>query len=340
MKRWTTTKTIVAGVLAACLLCCATAEAKRGGNKPVATGDLYYQSSGVWQLAADGSQNTQLGIEYGREPSYELHGGFRWFLNSGGGGSLACRREDGAVTVTLVDDPSLHVDIFSMRWVNSSAGSDSSVAFLAHEIEVVNGNPTIVGSAVYIASVEFEADGTPKKSTNAPVVLLADMDIDDFDFSLDGSLVVYQWEGMLFIFDRLSQQESWLPVAGVEAALPQFSPDGSRIAYRAWDRTGDRNNYSSVQVVELGFENGEFIVAEESTLASKKLRKRGTFGGVVIFSGPYWSPDGAFLAYATQSSVGYEMFYSIIRITKDGSNPTNLLPDDGGTQSLYLRGWR
>jgi hypothetical protein len=32
MKRWTTTKTTVAGVLVACLLCCATAEAKKGGN--------------------------------------------------------------------------------------------------------------------------------------------------------------------------------------------------------------------------------------------------------------------------------------------------------------------
>jgi hypothetical protein len=32
MKRWTTTKTTVAGVLVACLLCCATAEAKKGGG--------------------------------------------------------------------------------------------------------------------------------------------------------------------------------------------------------------------------------------------------------------------------------------------------------------------
>jgi hypothetical protein len=337
------------GCLAATLCFISVAEAKKpdkppggpGGDKPVATGHLYYQSNGLWQLAADGSQNTPLGIEFGREPSYALHGGFRWFLNSGGGGSLACGREDGAITVTLVDDPSLNVDIFSMRWVNGSAGPDSSIAFLADEIDVIDGSPTIVGTAIYIATVEFDVDGTPLLSS-APSVLLADMDTGDFDFSLDGSLVVYQQEGLLFIVDLLlpSKPESWLPVSGVEAALPQFSPDGSRIAYRAWDRTGDRKTFSSVNVVELGFENGEFIVAAESTLASETFRKRGSIGGNVIYSGPFWSPDGNFLAYATETSVGYERFYSIMRMRDDGSSQTNLLPDDGGTQSLFLRGWR
>jgi hypothetical protein len=344
--------TLTVAVTAA-TFCVATAQAKKpdkpgggggGGNQPVATGQLYYQSPGVWELPADGSPATELGVENGREPSHQNHNGFRWFLNSGGSGTLTGTRYDGAATVTLVDSPGLYVDPFSMRWVNSTDSRDSSVAFKADEIDIDPTSPTFgnsLGASLYIASVQFDAGGMPLLSSQ-PAVLIDDVGEGgfDFDFSFDGNLLVYEHSGSLFISDLQAQQATPLPVAGVEAALPQFSQDGSRIAYRAWDRTSERKNLSAIQVVDLSFENGQISVDSEMTVASETLRKRGGIGGSVIFSGPFWSPDGNFLAYVTETSAGYERDYSIMRIRDDGSHPTNLLPDDGGTQSLFLRGWR
>jgi hypothetical protein len=337
MKRWTTTKTIVAGTLAACLLCCATAEAKRGGNKPAATGVIYYQSDGVWELSANGTQNSVLTLDYGREPSYAIHDSYRWFLNTefteAAGPQLDCRREDGAVNVLLTNDPSVSVDWESMRWVNSIDHPDAEVAFRGEQIDTDPDSDSFgesLGAAIYIASISFDSNGFPSL-TSVPQVLLDDTK--DFDFSPDGSLLVYEKAGMLFVYDRLLEDTVPLGTNGENPANPQFSPDGSRIAYRSLNQSDSRKNVTAIYVAELDFDGGTLFVSRDSLVVSESLRL-GNFRGSVISSGPYWSPDGNYLAYGSEDWNSNTS--SVMRITADGSSRTNL----SSTQSLFVRGWR
>jgi Tol biopolymer transport system component len=158
-------------------------------------------------------------------------------------------------------------------------------------------------------------------------------DTKDFDFSPDGSLLVYKKAGMLFVYDRLLDETVLLGTNGENPANPQFSPDGSRIAYRSLNQSDPRKHVTAISVAELGFDGGALFVSSDSQIISESLRL-GNFRGSVISSGPYWSPDGNYLAYGSEDWNSNTS--SVMRITADGSNRTNL----SSTQSLFVRGWR
>jgi Tol biopolymer transport system component len=163
-------------------------------------------------------------------------------------------------------------------------------------------------------------------------------DVIDYHFSPDGTLMVYEQVGVLFILDMLSGNTSVLTIGGLEPATPQFSPNGLQLSYQSRDRDA---GVDGIHVADLGVDpdTGDLLIVRESRVASERHRKTGA-GGDYITSGPYWSPTGNYLAYGVQTWAGYKRAQTVMRIAADGSNPTSLAPYDGDVPLLIARGWR
>ncbi|OHB85410.1 MAG: hypothetical protein A2V98_12715 [Planctomycetes bacterium RBG_16_64_12] len=220
----------------------------------------------------------------------------------------------------------------AFRWVDAgAAGADWQVAFIGERWDAGE----IVSSGVYVAPVAFDQNGTPVL-TGAPALIAED--VIDYHFSPDGTLMVYEQMGALFILDLLSGNTSMLTVGGLEPTTPQFSPNGLQLPYQSRDRDA---GVDGIHVADLGVEpvTGDFFIVGESRVASEHYRRKGA-GGTYITSGPYWSPTGNYLAYGVENWAGFDVTWAAIRIAADGSNPTNLIPDDGGAPLLHARGWR
>jgi Tol biopolymer transport system component len=117
--------------------------------------------------------------------------------------------------------------------------------------------------------------------------------------------------------------------------FPDWSPDGSKIAYRRWI-DGKFPAFALLTVRPDG--------SGVSTLLFLKHRVGATRSQYL--HSPKWSPDGAYLAHQYvlwdngSSSTNY-----IYRIAADGTGNTNLTPEvtagsGFGTFGLFLRNWR
>jgi Tol biopolymer transport system component len=304
-----------------------------GDTTPVPPGTIHFSQSTAdsWYYAdmtmkADGSAKTQIGLrEQGNwlEPSYQLHGGHRWFLNTRDTGvtnwELFASTADGDLVPVMN-----HADlgIASIRW----ARNDSFLSFVGYSY-----NSTIdeYEEDLYVADVEWISDrpvfGEPRK-----VLSLGYSDtsiaLGAYDWSPAGDELVY--EDWSFISGDIEIRVArFLESGEVETRylgngwIPTWSPDGNWIAYGKGGIWKIRPDGSGL--VQL------------TTLASGQSH-----------TDQVWSPDSLHLAFTQKTTTTTTKrgvttttsTYDILRIPATGGTATNLTTDTAA--DCWSIGWR
>jgi hypothetical protein len=305
-----------------------------GDPGPLPPGTIYFQQAddgdGLWgmRMKADGSG--KVGTING-EPSYQSHEGSRWFLTSmategmNADGTqhaeLFAVDEDGNI-LQLTDDPDVEPVEFVSRW----AKNDSFLSYVAI-VDASEGR----SAGLFVAEVDWSL-GVPAVGT--PVKVLEVKLYDDyypevwfFDWSPAGDEVVYMRDDQRgnysldvkrFFADGTSETRS----LGY-GRYPEWSPDGSRIAFQ--------NSDSAIWTMRPDGTGGV-------KLSSPKVN---SFQSHVQ---PTWSPDSQHLAFTqitrktVKGSLSALSDYDILRISASGDKATNLTADTDITSGVI--GWR
>jgi hypothetical protein len=328
---------VLAAVFALLGSATAYAQKKPGGGggetTPVPAGTIHFSQSTAepWYYAdmtmkADGSAKAQIGLsEQGNwlEPSYQLHGGNRWFLNMRDTGVLneydvmiqelfVVTAEEDLVQVT--DDPGLYwVD--NVRW----AQDDSFLSFVGFSYDSINDESE---EDLYVADVDWSLGspviGTPRKVLSREVALGA------YDWSPAGDELVYE---NYISGDNEIRVARFLEGGAVETRylgtgwIPTWSPDGNWIAY-------GKGGISKVRPDGSG-------LVQLTTLASGQSH-----------TDQVWSPDSLNLAFTQRTSktttkkgvTTTTYTYDILRIPATGGTATNLTTDTAA--NCWSSAWR
>jgi hypothetical protein len=293
-----------------------------GGN----SGKIYYEYAGsIWVMNHDGTGKTVLPVsdEGTAEPSHALHEGKRWFLRPegayGGGRGLFAVREDGAVKVQLLADPTLDVDN-DVSW----ARDDSFVSCDAVD-HAAPGGP--VGRVLRLA-VSFDASGTPAAAAPPDPVVQSTAS------SVGGSPVQTRVFGIDWSpsGDRLAWGESTssgysLRVTtlstGSTATIatgngPRWSPSGARILFVV--------SAFKIASVDPSGANLKDVIVEKSSSGYG-------VGGIVD-----WSPDGDAVLYRRDKRTGFPLQRDVWRATSAGKTKKELTADVSG--QAFPLAWR
>ncbi len=120
-----------------------------------------------------------------------------------------------------------------------------------------------------------------------------------FQLSSDGKRVLVALSGKLFVVERASGTVTALKTGGGGCLDPRFSPDGARVAYvREHD----------VWVMELSSNTEHRLTTGGSELTPNGLAEFVAQEEMSRFSGFWFSPDGASLAYQATDLHGVERF--------------------------------
>ncbi|MFC1596541.1 hypothetical protein ACFL5Q_01155 [Planctomycetota bacterium] len=290
-----------------------------GGDSITATGVVYYYyTPDLISMDADGTNKTLVGLDIGSAiPSIAEHNDMRWFLQ--GYFDLYVTSADNT-TVTLYTAPD-DATIAAMRWISDPVGgADAYVSWY----EVPVGSTDMTDGTLVRAPVIYSTDGdiTGLDLTSAEYYFGTSW---DYDWSPDGTFVVYRDENELWTYNTFTDEHDILPTT--VSNQPRWSPDGTRIAYGA-----SADNWTTIETVDLD--------ALSITVVAK-AKNRGVNGKFV--SRPSWSPDGEFILYRHVDASGYDWYYDIMRCTHDGQSPTNLTADVTllfHAHTLTTVGWR
>lgn len=260
---------------------------------------LYTDSWRVCSMNPDGGAKTALPENVGINPSHDLHGGHRWFIDfredpsrTRPDGSrwfeLFAVRGDGNedFTVQLTHQDELEPTFHSSedRWLVGDVG----IAFQGMQWDLDTGEPIQAG--VYAAEILFDDEGNvvglaqqPDPADPLATVPIAaedwdeDGDVDDyrpmltgFDFSPDTTAVAWASGDQLYVTDLLADPaaDTWLIATRNFLEGPAWSPDGIEIAF--------------------GSEDGiETVLPDGSEPLLVRGEKKNT-----SLQWPEWSPDG------------------------------------------------
>ena len=283
-----------------------------GGGQPVA-GTVYFTFQNLtWSMDADGNNKTFLRDGVGGEPSYDLHGGQRWFLTVQNG-ELFAMAEDTTSVGPLTDPLDDFVLFGEARWAKDDPGTsvderDSYVGYMA-----IDSNAR---ESIFSLSISWPSS-VPSPSP-APVEVLSEVDIPagtdlaHFDFAPDGVSLVYQvnttglgWavgNQFLRVKDVLSGASR--PLTNKFYYRPEWSPDGTKIA----------------------FESNGTVETINPDGTGQKVIARGSGGKNAMYvADPRWSPTGSHMVYKrSPSTFSNTREAHILRTTKDGSSATTL----------------
>ena len=257
---------------------------------------------GIRCMTPDGSVTTSLCVRWEAEPSIYLHGGERWFLQTGAASGPnhfdgMPRRELFAVTnsgrsVQLTDVPDLqpaHEMSQILRWTKG----DRRVSFVA--LDRSCDGP--VDAAIYAVDVCWQ-DGEPLPCHEAPEKAVGGLmhrwfarcprtwvSLEGYDWSPDGKRLAYaNGASLLRVIEPGTGKTLWtLP----DAHEPSWSPDGKRIAV---------TTYRGIEVV-----NANDGLNRKVVVPNRCYRNRCALGGQVW--GPRWSPRGTDICFSSDSDL-------------------------------------
>lgn len=321
------------GLAALAVLCGATdALAQRKGTAPPpAPGTIYFNNSGGagpdWRMNGDG---TGKALTVGGQPSSRPHGGARWFLRydwgpgdwAGDWGQWFAADETGR-SVRLTGDADLHWNGVPPSW----ARDDSFFSFGGvYETDTEWVGRLFVVEVAWVDGVPVAGPPTVALEVRRPLWTeeLGDGGYDEVnpwrhDWSPAGdevALTRWVWgEGWVIDVARFSEGGVDVRRLAAQAANPEWSPGGGRIAFNREVRSG----YQDVQDVRTIRPDGTDLV-RLTAYASGKTGGRGQ-------SHPTWSPDGAYLAYTERVTSGTKTAYNVLRIPAAGGGPVGLTSD-------------
>jgi hypothetical protein len=259
-----------------------------------------------------------------------LHGGKRWFLQKNmevddeADGHIFAVNEDATVRVQLTDDPSL--EIF-LDWTPAENAHQAVVSGLAQR-RGPDGliDPASVG--VYSATLRFDSAGSvigldapPEFVVSLGVVELEGGEIvpdiwTDFSWSLDMTrIVVDRYHGSaLRVIEIATGKETVIATGYLH--YPQWSPDGSKIAFVSYTSSG--------HALDLIAPNGTARTTLVKSRWDALYRSR-------------WSPDSKHLAYQVMAW-NWPHEEDIWRVSLSNGSKANLTKDV--SMSAYILGWR
>jgi hypothetical protein len=287
-----------------------------GGGGTVPAGTIYFvQPNGGWLMNSDGSGKVETAAG---EPSFQIHAGSRWFLESrpteriDANGTphveLFAVDEEG-FSVQLTDDPIVE-PYDRPRW----AKNDSFLSF--------TGNPPQETLGLYVAEVDWTF-GVPLVGTPE---LLMQVDDPSHDWSPAGDEVVFSRYDE--VGDILLDVTRFLADGTTETRTlgygfgPVWSPDGQRIAFVSGDRA-----------IWTMLPDG----TDAMKVSKPNVKSFQTHGG------PNWSPDSQYLVF-TESTPKFpkdgptKITSDILRISAGGGGTTNLTKDTD--INSFPTGWR
>ncbi|MHC4971516.1 MAG: TolB family protein [Planctomycetota bacterium] len=280
---------------------------KPGGGGGDPTGVIYFTLAGqIHTMDPDGSSKTALPSNVGGEPSRDLHGGHRWFLqvrSTSDGPQLFAVRDDGneTLTVQLTTNAVLRVSELpvSARW----GVGDAEVSWIAQRTDIAEGG-------IYAAGVVFDGGGNVAGLSNQPTSPLVEgsiitrnardrPNIRSHDWSPDGNEIVYdtlQSNGNIesvTIVDLVAGAST-----DIDAGMgPVWSPDGGKIA-----------------------SGGGSIATINPDGTGKRVIQRG-------HTSPRWSPSGEHLICVNVAMVLDDERQDVIRTNPKGGGRANLTAD-------------
>lgn len=306
-----------------------------GGGEPLA-GTIYFWLGlrvDLAQMDPDGGNKTVLPVDVGGEPSRDLHGEQRWFLqlrefvgesypNGEVRRELFAVREDGDenVAVQLTDQPDLEPLLVGGSVPRWGIG-DVEVSWIARRWDL--DAEIVLEGGIYSAGIEFDGDGNVIGLAGQPTAPLVagDLVVDQngylrpeqrsHDWSPDGNQIVYDFasgfdQRQLGIADVIGGDRSIIPTDRV-AALPVWSPDGSKIAFQGG---AGRSTINTINPDGSG---------EKTIVRSTPRTGAGT---------PVWSPTGEHVIYIFFSgSVFDDARFDLYRVTAKGGGKANLTED-------------
>ncbi len=285
-----------------------------GGSDSVDTGTIYFRhSGGTWTMNSDGSGKAALPSGVGGEPSHALHGGHRWFLyraSVSGQYEVFGIRDDGSGAVQLTSGAAVTIGSANcVRW----SPDDAKVSWVA-------------SAGVYVASVTYDASGNVTGLASQPSsATVAKTALEAHDWAPDGARMVLGDTSWLLWTANVSTGATTRLTTSKPARDPQWSPDGSRIAFDAYEWNG-----------------GIWTVAPDGSGAKEIVREHA--GQANYVGGAKWSPHGTHLVYGKSGSYLGDDRADAYRASATGSGPTNLTGDlDTRAMSGSLAGplaWR
>ncbi len=334
-------------VIAAVLLGCGFASAapppgKGGGGGGGGAGSngggvIYFRYEGdLYTMNDDGSgigPVAGLARGYGawRDPSYQLHGGKRWFLQFEKGDVVAVSDSGDSVTLALQEELGA---LGAPRWRKD----DGLISF---EGRVWDMNPesqtfgTVVEGGLYGLYYTVDPDGNLTAS-NGPAVLLFPADlVPDSNGDPRPDMEGHDWapDGLQFVFDRVSKGSVEIgdistgevrtlhdDPTDVSARTAYWSPAGHQIAFH---RQPHRDHLNIMLINADG--SGLNTLVRGSPNWTRTL--------------PVWSPTGSHLLYHHTDHFHQDSY--IIRVTADGTH-TRITDKSMALVTLPLAriGWR
>jgi hypothetical protein len=323
----------------------ALAQKKGGGGTPPpppAPGTIYFSNANGTGLYAsmngDGSGKVQ---STGGVPTYQKHGGSRWFLQHqsvGIGPEQWFAVNEAGTAVQFTNDPNLRWNGYPASW---SKDDSAFTICCIYDTSALSPDPAEwewIGQLYRIPVVW--TDGVP--TAGLPTVVLelrrpiydewGDDLWNDYEVSLgrhdwspagdEVALTRWVWgAGWVLEVVRFTGTELESRQLATAAANPVWSPDGSRIAFNRLQRSG----YQDIQDIRTIKPDGTDAAQLTSYIAGKGYNGTGQYL-------PTWSPDGALLAYAELVISSSKRTYNIRRIPAGGGSPLSLTSD--GNSSL------
>jgi hypothetical protein len=329
----------LAAFAALTLICITPPQPAEGGGGPNNGGGTIYYTHAccrtMWAMNSDGSNQIHFGTGTYGPPSMSIYGGYRYFLhtvpitpqefypNGDQRVEVVALRSDwdwytndnSTTKIQLTNDITLQTQgdgLYSLHWV---PGDKISVKARRWS------GSTVSEAGIYTASLQFGPDGSPIGLVAQPTVPTISFPLDanlwpnvrSYGWDATATKVAYDNSAALWVADIFGNPHQ--RIFNGYSHTPQWSPDGSKIAF-----TNPNMGISTINP------NG--------TRLTEIIRRTSTY----TFDRPYWSSTGSHIVCYGMNVTSSPIDDDLFRVTSNGSSLTNLTNTPSVAE--YPMGWR